>query len=492
MSILDDLGKGVVQAGKDIVTGIGGVVGSIQDALGGPGSVLGLIFDAAATVLVGPTYNIPIFIGTVAATRALIKQRSLTGAEQAFARQFFGDTLPSFQRLLLTNLSGPGNGQFTIPDGVGNVLLNMGPAYDDPVNYKRQDASYPNPGQVFIHELTHAWQIRNSSFLPGFLCDAGYTQFRAKLGADVYHQTTIRDQSSLGRNWRDYNIEEQATIADSYFAVSNPVVSGVGAAADAGGLIMDANDPVRYLFYPYYLDVIRPGNPDADYVPYVPTGLLALMATEPQGVYWEVTYPDGVWYYTFSRNGTARFSQIPPGNALAASGTTRIASAEAAKPVIPARLSQVVSASRFTAASAAPRSPFTQTAAAAAQQPGQLNRLTNVTALGNRAAASATSRLTAAPANAIPIVDAPPTSTGWGIWRYQPGKIVVTWFPPNIVTQNLHFPGARAAAAQGATETEEWTLPLKLTGQTGRQLNGGDAFTARKLAPVTAPPDVVN
>ena len=60
--------------------------------------------------------------------------------------------------------------KFTIPSIDNSILVNLDDAFDHPMSY--QDApggNYTQPGSVFIHELTHAWQITNNSFL-GVLC----------------------------------------------------------------------------------------------------------------------------------------------------------------------------------------------------------------------------------------------------------------------------------------------------------------------------------
>jgi len=59
------------------------------------------------------------------------------------------------------------------------------------------------PGQVFIHEMTHAWQIRTESFVPGIVC-------RAAFGPRSY-------TPSLGTPWGELGLEQQATTVDQWF-----------------------------------------------------------------------------------------------------------------------------------------------------------------------------------------------------------------------------------------------------------------------------------
>src|SRR5918999_6317927 len=102
----------------------------------------------------------PAFIIGAAVTAATIKQRHMIDAEKAFADQVFRGRLP-LDRILLTNLVGLGDRPFTAPGPGGAILVNLGKGFDNPVSYtgKGGDTLGLNaPGQLFIHELTHAWQ----------------------------------------------------------------------------------------------------------------------------------------------------------------------------------------------------------------------------------------------------------------------------------------------------------------------------------------------
>ena len=101
----------------------------------------------------------------------MVKIRRLRDDEVAFARQVFGDSL-DFDRIRLTNLSGIGTRAFTTPTVDGTILLNIGNAFNEPT--LAVYPPYPVPGQILIHELTHAWQIEHASledgFVPGLMC----------------------------------------------------------------------------------------------------------------------------------------------------------------------------------------------------------------------------------------------------------------------------------------------------------------------------------
>jgi len=205
MSIWDEIegvGEDIVDAGSDVGEALV-AVGS--DLLEGPGELVGVATAGAALFVVGPAAVIPAFIAGAAAGNALIKHRGLSAAETAMADEVFGPTLPSADRIVLTNLTGLEGHKFTCPNATGQVLLNIGEAYDDPIHY--EDQSYPGPGKVFIHEMTHAWQIHHSSFVPGLVCEGIGNQL-----AKVPYQP-----GPGGRPWVDYNLEQQATIVDEWF-----------------------------------------------------------------------------------------------------------------------------------------------------------------------------------------------------------------------------------------------------------------------------------
>ena len=138
-----------------------------------PGMV-GVILASGAGFVFGPAGMLPALLSGAAITAALVKQRHMNDGERAFADQVFRGRVP-FDRVLLTNLVGLGNRPFTAPGPGGAILVNLGKGFDDPVRYtgKGGDELGRNaPGQLLIHELTHAWQIANESFTPEYYCRA--------------------------------------------------------------------------------------------------------------------------------------------------------------------------------------------------------------------------------------------------------------------------------------------------------------------------------
>jgi hypothetical protein len=90
----------------------------------------------------------------------------------------------------------------------GKTLVNMGSGFGDAIKFTT--GRYMTPGQVLIHELTHAWQIRHDNTL-GFVCNAVLVQTRDTLGQQVYN-------ASPGLQWNQYGLEQQATLVDTWFA----------------------------------------------------------------------------------------------------------------------------------------------------------------------------------------------------------------------------------------------------------------------------------
>jgi hypothetical protein len=185
-----------------------------------PHILAGVTVGSAVLLLFGPSAIIPALVaGAATALLTDIQFRPMKEGEIALASKVFGDTLP-IDRILLTNLYNPTNNdkgflarEFTVP-GIadGKILVNMGKNFEhtlEPdVQQSVRGASYQASGQVLIHELTHAWQIHHSTFIPGLLCkslaSANYTYDKAK----------VREHASWSRS---FDLEGQAAIIDSWF-----------------------------------------------------------------------------------------------------------------------------------------------------------------------------------------------------------------------------------------------------------------------------------
>ena len=199
---------------EDIVDAAGSVVGDVVDAAGelfdGPEGLIGVMTAGAALYVAGPNALIPAFVAGKAIGSALIEHREMSGDEEAFAEVVFGkNILPPRERIILTNLSGIKTAAFVCPNVNGQILVNIGNAYDNPLTHV--EPAYPSPGKLFIHELTHVLQVHRSQFTPGLVCQGIYN----KISDADYAPGNLKD--SLG----DYNLEQQATVVDEWFAPSS-------------------------------------------------------------------------------------------------------------------------------------------------------------------------------------------------------------------------------------------------------------------------------
>ncbi len=214
---IEDIGKDLLGfLIADVTFGVGlalviAASAEIADAadanFAGPGGLVGVAVAGGVVWTFGPSAIIAAVVAGIAAgavTDAMIEHRQLSDEEYRFAGVVFGNTLPPQDRIYVTNLSHGGGRKYTWPNVDHSVLLNMGDAFDDPMRHvEGSGASYPTAGQVFIHEMTHAWQFKTKSFVPGVLCKAAFE--------------TSSYTPSLGTAWKDLGLEQQATTVDQWF-----------------------------------------------------------------------------------------------------------------------------------------------------------------------------------------------------------------------------------------------------------------------------------
>lgn len=211
----------------------------------GPGGLVGLGVAGGVAFLTGPTMIIPAMIGGTLVGSQFVKRRAMTTAEKDFAALVFGDTLPT-DRIVLTNLIGLGGAPFTIPGVDGSILLNMGDAgYDSPMAQPLFPANgYTVGGQVFIHELTHAWQIAHWPLTIGYFWEAAL---------DHMDLPNAARYGPAGPPWSSFGEEEQAKIVDHWFAG----VTFYAKRPPPTRLPRDPNDP----YFTYIANNIRMGQP---------------------------------------------------------------------------------------------------------------------------------------------------------------------------------------------------------------------------------------
>lgn len=208
---------------------------------------VGIGLASGAGFVFGPSLMFPAFVAGAAFTAATVKQRPMSADERTFADQVFRGSIP-YDRVRLSNLVGIGGRPFATPGPGGAILLNLGEGYDDPRNYTRKDDNnrpVEAPGQLLIHELTHAWQIANHSFTPIYYCHALATM-AGTLGGDM----SAYGYGPAGPDWGDFGTEQQGSVVDEWFAGSAfPALKDVSQPQRAFAPMMedDANPYWRYI-----------------------------------------------------------------------------------------------------------------------------------------------------------------------------------------------------------------------------------------------------
>lgn len=201
-------------AGVAAVATLGSEIADAADlAVPAWGGIVGLGVVGGGLIIWGPLAIGPAFLVGVAAgavVESLVEVREVTPEEQAMAVGVFGNTI-DFSRVRLTNLVGLKNRRFVTPTFDGTILVNLGQAcFDAPTTYANPPTKkrYHKPGQLFVHELTHVWQLQHRNlddgWAPGWLCegiiDGNYTP------------------EGPGIPWDKQGVESQATIADEWYA----------------------------------------------------------------------------------------------------------------------------------------------------------------------------------------------------------------------------------------------------------------------------------
>ena len=225
LSIPDFLSE-LLGFGVDLVAGgLGAIIGGTLEAssvLGvdlGPGGTLGVL-GGVGVFAVSMGLGLPLGASLILATGAgvgigalaesMIESRPLNDTEIALARSVYGETIP-YENVLLTNLNGVSDRAFTVPGADGKTYLNLGSNYADPIG--ATDGSYPVRGQLLIHELGHAWQIEQRTFVAGYMCSALVSQAQNSFYSSAYKY------GDPGPDWDDgFNLEQQASIVDNWFA----------------------------------------------------------------------------------------------------------------------------------------------------------------------------------------------------------------------------------------------------------------------------------
>jgi len=214
----------------------------------GTAGLAGVVVASGVLMVFGPSAIVAAIVAGAAAGVAVelaLKHRKLTERpeEVEFANRVFKGTLP-VDRIVLTNMLGIGGRPFTIPSVGDTILVNLGEGFADPIHYTgKGDPDNPTKqaaGQLFIHELVHAWQIDATFFLPGLMCEAILNQ-STTLGGDM----DVYRYGPPGRDFGRFNLEQQASIVDDWFGASGPMQSGNRPASEESPYFRYIRDNIR-------------------------------------------------------------------------------------------------------------------------------------------------------------------------------------------------------------------------------------------------------
>jgi LGFP repeat len=147
----------------------------------------------------------------------------------------YNGNLPPISRLRITNLMSVDHRACTLPMPDGTIHLNLGDAYIDPIRFAKDYYSYS--GQLFMHELGHAWQIGKYGVSPTVV-NGLTTTLIGVTGGNAYAYANDCNDS-----WMHYNLEQQASIIDAGYALLYN--NGSYFPGDKGSCKTETNDIVQ-------------------------------------------------------------------------------------------------------------------------------------------------------------------------------------------------------------------------------------------------------
>lgn len=265
-TVIDIAGTVLRAIVANVVVGVGGLIIVVGSELGSalgvrvatPDKALGLVVAGGIVFVLGTGVMFPAIVsGAIVAAVSDIHHRSMTDQEIAFAREVFGDKIP-YDRITLTDLSHGGGRAYTMPSIDGSILVNLDLAFSNPRDFIHPTVSdYAQPGSLFVHELTHAWQIANIPSVVGvpalvFDLSNNYSYHAGSDDAD-----RLVDRSWSGKSWsNDFNLEQQAHIVDDWYGAH---CKDVGPFPDQIHASLNGDNAVNDPAFHFIRDNIRAG-----------------------------------------------------------------------------------------------------------------------------------------------------------------------------------------------------------------------------------------
>ncbi len=132
--------------------------------------------------------------------------RHLTGPEENFLREVFGNTLP-YSRMYISDGSGAGNAPYTTRN-ITDYTLHLGPDMFKGILWSQSFR------ETFVHESTHVWQGHHEWFPWGFMVNSLLHQGWAIV---THGDRDYAYRYQYGKSWDDYNVEQQAMIVEDWY-----------------------------------------------------------------------------------------------------------------------------------------------------------------------------------------------------------------------------------------------------------------------------------
>ncbi|ASZ69451.1 hypothetical protein [Bacillus cereus] len=235
LGTLEDIGTALAQfLGTTVIVGpivaaaivVGSELGEVTNIpFLYPTILTGVVVAGGTILILGPGALIPAIVAGGLAVEH-VQARPLREDEKQLAAKVFGiGTLP-IDKILITNLDRPDR-KFCIPSIDGKILMGLGDWYDNPLqDEKRQE--------IFIHELTHAWQFKNNPVISEIIWQAIINEIKGTEDVYTFIQNRNINRALLdGRPWGGYGMEVQAQIVQAWFSLYRADLNSEAALNDA-------------------------------------------------------------------------------------------------------------------------------------------------------------------------------------------------------------------------------------------------------------------
>ncbi|MGI9036761.1 MAG: peptidoglycan-binding domain-containing protein [Pyrinomonadaceae bacterium] len=131
-----------------------------------------------------------------------------------------------------------------------------------------------NNNRTFIHEMTHVWQGQHGAYPTNYMFQSLFSQLVSGIGDIIKKRewrtwgehrgaTYIFAMSDIGKNWNEFNVEQQANIIESWHIAENDRRGKI----DYGEGVYGGGASQYDARFSYIRDVIRAGNRNAIYQP---------------------------------------------------------------------------------------------------------------------------------------------------------------------------------------------------------------------------------